>query len=94
MKQAKLVKSLVWESNSRAIYSNAEEDLNQKLGRVIRGLRKDLKQNQLTMAKSLGRSRTSLVNIEQGKQGIDVETLEKLGKIFNIPSYDLLKRAY
>lgn len=56
----------------------------------IEQLRKDRKLSQEDFAQTLGLSRTSIVNIEKGRQAVSVELLAIICDQFNIKSNTIL----
>lgn len=64
--------------------------LYQTLGSRIRKLREDKKLKQEYFAKLLGISRTSLINIEQGRQRPPLHNLYEFARCLEVPVHELL----
>lgn len=58
------------------------------LGLKIKSFRKKAGLNHADVGKRLGLTRTSIINIEQGKQNTTIDTLYKLSEIFNVSVND------
>lgn len=61
-----------------------------KLGESIKAARVQGKHKQESVARHLGLNRISVVNIEKGKQRVQVHTLMELSSYFNVKIDDLL----
>lgn len=61
------------------------------LGLRIEMLRKQKKWSQEDLANKLGIERTSVTNIEAGRQGVSVERLIELAQIFKVRPATMLK---
>lgn len=59
-------------------------------GKMIYEKRKKLKYNQDELASAIGLTRTSVVNMEKGRQGMTVETLLKLCAVLQCKVTDIL----
>jgi len=64
--------------------------INQYVGEKIKQYRKRLKINQEQLGKEVCIVRTSICNIEAGKQGINIEMIERFCTFFKCSSSDLL----
>jgi DNA-binding XRE family transcriptional regulator len=64
--------------------------INIHCGNAIFHLRKKLKYNQEELASAIGLTRTSVVNIEKGRQGMTVETLLKVCAVLKCKVSDIL----
>jgi len=60
------------------------------MGRLIRARRKQLKLSQSTLAERVRLTRTSITNIEQGRQKIQIHTLWDIAKALDIHASALL----
>lgn len=70
------------ENNENAIY--------EIVGANIKKFRQDIKMNQMSLASKINLSRTSLVNIEQGKQHPSLLLLLKIAKSLGVTLHDLI----
>lgn len=61
-----------------------------RLGARVKSIRRKSKIKQETLAKALGFSRISIVNVEQGTQKIQIHTLIELSNILNVSLTELL----
>lgn len=60
------------------------------VGQVIRQQRENMKMTQADFAKRLGLTRTSVTNIERGRQRFGLDTLYVISTILEIPVHALL----
>ncbi len=65
-------------------------ELYRQIGDNIKKRRQSLKLNQTSLAKSINLSRTSLVNIEQGKQHPSVFVLLEISEKLGVTLHDLI----
>ncbi|WP_053961256.1 helix-turn-helix domain-containing protein [Sulfobacillus thermosulfidooxidans] len=61
-----------------------------RIGHRIRELRESHGLTQGQLAEQVNLTRTSIVNIEQGRQKVMIHTLYQLAMVFNVPVADLL----
>ena len=61
-----------------------------RIGRRIRNLRDTHNLTQAQLAEQVDLSRTSIVNIEQGRQKVMIHTLYRLADVFGVPVTSLL----
>ena len=73
------------------IPANEKKYIRGILGLRIEMLRKQKKWSQEDLAEKLGIERTSVTNIEAGRQGVSVERLIELAGIFKVRPASLLK---
>ena len=66
------------------------DDLYLELGRRIRQLRERRKLTQLRLAQELGMSRTSVTNVEIGRQRLLIHQFVRLAQILGVPPSELL----
>jgi len=67
-----------------------DEELYKFIGLRVKTEREDLEMSQATLAGHLGLTRTSVSNIENGQQKVQLHTLFQIAKVFGIPVLDLL----
>jgi DNA-binding XRE family transcriptional regulator len=67
-----------------------DEELYKFIGLRIKSEREDLEMSQAKLAEHLELTRTSVSNIENGQQKIQLHTLFQIAKVFGIPVLDLL----
>ncbi len=67
-----------------------ELESKQYIGKKLSQLRKGKKINQLTLSKSIGITRTSLCNIETGRQSLSLKLLEEICIALNCKSTDII----
>jgi transcriptional regulator with XRE-family HTH domain len=67
-----------------------DERLNAEFGRLLRELRRRTAMSQDLLAEAAGVSRTSIVNIEAGRQGISLSTLYRLALALRLTPQALL----
>jgi transcriptional regulator with XRE-family HTH domain len=60
------------------------------MGRLIRARRKQLQLSQSTLAERVSLTRTSITNIEQGRQKIQIHTLWDIAKALDVHASTLL----
>jgi len=65
-------------------------NINEYVGYMIAKKRKALKMNQKEFAEKLEITRTSIVNIEKGRQRLSIEKLSKICFILNVKSKHIL----
>jgi DNA-binding XRE family transcriptional regulator len=70
----------------------AENEIHIQVGFNIKRIRQERKMNQLILANKVKLSRTSLVNIEQGKQSPSLLLLVKLAELFQVSLHDLIPK--
>ena len=58
----------------------------QKLGSAVKKLRLGSGYTQAELGQQMGLTQAAVVMIEQGKRGVSMETLDKLGKALNVPA--------
>lgn len=68
----------------------SDEDLELRFGRHLRSRREQAGLTQDALAREANLSRTSVVNIEQGRQGVSLATLYRLASALNCPPAALL----
>jgi transcriptional regulator with XRE-family HTH domain len=61
-----------------------------QIGEKVRSLRTIMSLNQEDLSKKVGMTRSSIAQIEAGKQAVSVYTLYKLGEALNKPITDIL----
>jgi transcriptional regulator with XRE-family HTH domain len=61
-----------------------------QIGEKVRSLRTTMSLNQEDLSKKVGMTRSSIAQIEAGKQAVSVYTLYKLGEALNKPITDIL----
>jgi transcriptional regulator with XRE-family HTH domain len=61
-----------------------------QIGKKIRSLRSSMLLNQEDLSKKVGMTRSSIAQIEAGKQAVSVYTLYKIGEALNKPIMDIL----
>ncbi len=66
------------------------ESIYPQVGQKMRQLRMERRLSQNDLAQAIGLSRTSVVNIEQGRQKILLHTLYDIADVFEVPVTDLL----
>jgi len=72
-------------------YSLVEDGwLNMEFGKKLRSRRKKERMSQDSLATSAGLSRTSIVNVESGRQGVSLATLYRLAGALSCEISDLL----
>ena len=67
--------------------------INIQIGARLRAIREDRGLAQATVAEKLKILRTSLVNIEYGRQNINLDQLWKLAMIYRVPLGELLSEV-
>jgi transcriptional regulator with XRE-family HTH domain len=70
-----------------------DDALNIEFGRRLRQLRDEVDMSQEALAKTSGLSRTSIVNIERGRQGVSLGTLYRLASAMGFEPQSLLPSA-
>ena len=70
-----------------------DADFYQQFGRKLRQARQEAGLSQADLAVAINRTRTSISNIEKGRQGISLHTFGKLLQILNIQADTLLPSA-
>jgi transcriptional regulator with XRE-family HTH domain len=70
-----------------------QKALYEVVGRRLREARREMRLTQGALAESVGLSRTSLTNIEKGRQKILVHTLFALATALQIPASELLPES-
>jgi len=63
------------------------------LGGMIRGRRAHVGMTQDELARRVGMTRTSITNIERGRQKVQLDTLYDIGAALGVPARDLLPPA-
>ena len=63
------------------------------LGGIIRGRRAHVGMTQDELARQVGMTRTSITNIERGKQKVQLDTLYDIAAALEVPARDLLPSA-
>ena len=58
----------------------------QKLGAAVKKMRVGAGYTQAELGQKMGLTQAAVVMIEQGKRGVSMETLDKLGKALNVPA--------
>lgn len=66
------------------------DDLYGRIGKLVRAKREQAKLTQEELAQEVGLTRTSITNIEQGRQKIQIHTLYEIADALKIPPYALL----
>ncbi|MDR2407007.1 MAG: helix-turn-helix domain-containing protein [Bacteroidales bacterium] len=61
-----------------------------QIGEKVRSLRTSMSLNQEDLSKKVGMTRSSIAQIEAGKQAVSVYTLYRLGEALNKPIADIL----
>jgi DNA-binding XRE family transcriptional regulator len=69
---------------------NKENAIYEIVGANIKRFRQDIKMNQMSLASKINLSRTSLVNIEQGKQHPSLFLLLKIAQSLGVTLHDLI----
>src|SRR5919112_2069649 len=67
-----------------------DEELYKFIGLRVKTEREDLEMSQATLAEHLGLTRTSITNIENGQQKVQLHALFQIAEVFGIPVLDLL----
>jgi transcriptional regulator with XRE-family HTH domain len=67
-----------------------KEAINKATGKYLQEIRKTLKISQEDLADKIGLTRTSIVNIEKGRQSLTVENLYKISEVFGISPVNLI----
>lgn len=70
---------------------SANHDIGTRFGRKLRELRRNHRMTQLDLAVMLGIDRSYISEVECGKKGISLATLEVIAIGFRLPVSDLLK---
>ena len=68
----------------------ADDELNAEFGRQLRSLRDKMQLSQEELARASRISRTSIVNIERGRQGVSLGTLYRLASALGLEPQSLL----
>jgi transcriptional regulator with XRE-family HTH domain len=71
-------------------YSQEEKDFYLSIGENIRNIRKSKQIDQEAMAIAVGLSRTSIINIEKGRQRPSIFQLYAMAQVLNTPISNLL----
>ncbi len=71
---------------------DGKADFDRALGERIREARERVGVKQDQLARAVGLSRTSITNIERGRQGVQAHLLVRLAEILGRPPADLLPR--
>lgn len=58
-------------------------DLNKEIGKRVAGIRKESKLSQEALGHCVGKTRTSIINIEKGRQTLTIPVLYELCVLFN-----------
>ena len=66
---------------------------NQAIGKVIKELREKHDFTQQKLAELSGLSRIFIAKLEKGDQNPSLETINRLGKAFNLPGSQILQEA-
>lgn len=66
-------------------------DLYKSIGKNIRDARKDAGLNQMELAEILQVERTTITNMETGKQTTSIDRLMKISELLDVPIVELLK---
>ena len=74
------------------IYKASARKFREEIGLLIKNARKDLPQGKL--AKRIGLTRTSVNNIEHGRQGITLDTLLLISCILKVSIIELLPKNF
>jgi transcriptional regulator with XRE-family HTH domain len=74
--------------------SEAQRNLYHRIGQRIRSARKKLHLTQVDLGDMVGLSRTSITNIERGRQNILVHTLYEIGRRLQVPIESLMPSDY
>ncbi len=61
------------------------------LGKRLRDARISTEASQVEIARAVGLSRPSIINIEKGRQPVDVHVLVRLAEVLGIPIAELLQ---
>lgn len=69
------------------------ENIYEHVGRELRSRRERLHLTQGDVAKAVGISRTSVTNIESGRQALLLHQLQKFSDVLNVEMSDLLKES-
>jgi transcriptional regulator with XRE-family HTH domain len=64
-----------------------------QIGEKVRLLRINMSLNQEDVSKKVGMTRSSIAQIEAGKQAVSIYTLYRLGEVLNRPITDILPSA-
>jgi transcriptional regulator with XRE-family HTH domain len=67
-----------------------KEAINKVVGDRLKAVRKVMKFSQDDLSAAIGLTRTSVVNIEKGRQSLTIENLYKISEVFKINPMDLL----
>jgi len=67
-----------------------KEVINKQVGDKLKSIRKVIHLSQDDLAAMVGLTRTSIVNIEKGRQSLTIENLYKISEALNINPMDLL----
>lgn len=67
-----------------------KEEINKSVGDKLKAVRKVMKFSQDDLANKIGLTRTSIVNIEKGRQSLTIENLYKISELFQVNPMDLL----
>jgi len=68
----------------------SKEELYSIIGDNVRSRRRDISLNQDELAKKVGLTRSSIAQIESGKQALTIISLYRIAEALNIPIYKLL----
>lgn len=74
----------------RRVLIEEQVDFNIYIAHKVREHRERVKMTQDALAKKMGLSRASMVNIEQGRQHLSLENLYLLCKFFGVKSWEFL----
>ena len=69
------------------------DEICKRFGKLLAGRRTDAGMSQEAFAKAVGLSRTSITNIERGRQPITLHTLYSMADILGVEAGDLLPAA-
>jgi transcriptional regulator with XRE-family HTH domain len=69
------------------------DEICKRFGKLLAGRRTEAGMSQEAFAKAVGLSRTSITNIEQGRQPVSLHTLYSMADILGVETSDLLPPA-
>jgi len=70
------------------------EQIYQQVGRILRARREQLQLTQNEVAEAVGLSRTSVTNIESGRQALLLHQLQRFALILRLDPRDVLSQTY
>ena len=88
---------IAWQSGARCLphggYLRNRDEICKRFGKLLAGRRTESGMSQEAFAKAVGLSRTSITNIEGGRQPISLHTLYSMADILGVEPADLLPPA-